>query len=1585
MQREFEVKTPSLAASTELLVMAPIKPGLVPTLDTVTYKTRVKTLLRTLHNGRQSQHEYRLLRAMSDAVERVGVIRSLRVNVVEGAREEDDKILLSVHFDGSYEAYVRTIWQKAARLLDLIFCNTVNYPTGWTHSFDDWNRWIRSVQVTTPFFYATPGITYPDQTYLLMLERRDRGGPGDALERTRIAVPSAEEIAWQITENQFDPTKQSQATGPSSKLPLREVIRQNLGALYGICGFADWYRPGTPDGDVLLAAAHELLPQLADIFAADPNLTLTLQVAGGAQLARPLAWFQMGLGAVPAARTPPRLPDRAPQPDPPGDVQGGILQPDDGVSDGLLCLLGFEDSAAAAGFLESFDAGRAAADGQALAADAVRGNFALTLNGLRACGMAESQLERWPLEFRQGMAARAGLLGDVRWNHPRRWVTPRLNWPRAADPGYNDSQDPALALESVHAVAQFRVCAADDQALAPKRLVEAVQARLLGLAGVSLLSVQWLRRQIRDGNIVDHFGYADGQSQPAYEPNPAATRTYSNQVQLGEVLVGHDNAADHADDLDVNQDPELRALMRNGSFLVVRKLRQNVAAFRKSVARAADQHGLDEVEIRARMAGRWPLDAGARAGGPLTEQGGGGINDFDYRGDPRGDQCPLGAHARRANPRDQVLPGDFPKQPPGGRPPRLVRCGMSYGPFEAESNDPKADRGLVFMAYNASPAQQFEVIQGWLAGGNSAGGYSGTACPLLGVPELGRERNFRFAADGATVHMPVDGSADLGIEPEPLVTLQWGLYAFAPSRSAQALLAALARKAGPAAGLPWSVDRGQALIERLRRVEAESGAAAGAQAWKAALEDPESLARFDSASLWAAVRELHGGVLRIPYGVLVGTPELVDAVLSDEARYSVSGYRQRLVNAGMGPIFLGRDAADPEYARLSKACNAAIEQVTVQDGFDAARAAAREVLDGYIDRAIQNAQAVDETEWEVSFDARDLVCATLATLCEQWFGIDDSTTGASMAAAALFARGGMDWSWRPGAPVRYPGHFTAASRATFQPEPTEAVLHIATEHGQALTGALLAFIQAKTPAAITAPISRPVLDDLWATRPQDAVHTIAGAMMGFLPTTEGELRRVLAEWTRDGTLLDLAARSGGPGALQAWPAARELIDGPLRRAMKFRPVPEQIWRTARVAHRLGAGPGPGVAVQAGDKLIVGQVSATQAQLAQGEPHDVFAVFGGRRPSDPAQAPAPTHACPGYKAAMGAMVGLLSAVLDHPLATPGPSPAAGVLYFSGQTGGELRQSKGKSIESVSAFRALDTVGQTEDLPGQGQVLMAFGDSWMRFQAAPKPGYDFMRALQDLGYDTSSFVAYAAQGALLNDMSKADPQDGKTIYGALRRAVAAKQALPLAVLLDGGGNDFTAGETHPLDCSKSGLHSPLDQSLCDKGTLPPIDGLALGRFLGNMTDCLGYIVRELAKASSGRVPVIVVAYDHPFPDGKPFGLLCPWLAPTFTRKHFDPPNKRQCDPAAATLMATFIDRLNDAYGTLIDALRKDEGIDVRLVRLTGVLASTAAFQQGGHQAVWYNELHPNVVGYTALAKYLHDQALQGLIAAAAQPTH
>ena len=1564
MHREVKVNTPSLSGGSELLVMAPIKPGFVPSLESVTYKTRVKTLLRLLHVARSSSHEYRLLRAVSDAVERVGVIHTLRVAVIEGENESEDKVLLSVNFDGAYEAYVRVIWQKASRLLDLIFCNTVGYPTGWDHSYDVWSRWLRSVQVETPFFYATPGVTYQDQNYLRMLELRDRGTATDTQLQTRIRVPTAEEIAWTIVAHQFDPVaRPADPTDPAKPatglFTVDETIRQSLQGLAGIYRLADLYRERTDDGVVLLRAARELLPELAEVLSgADPaGQSQALLDVAGQQLARPLEWFdRAGALPLPDVRKPPALGDLEPAFDR-SKVQGGIVREFDGVTDGCLCLVRFENMPAAAAFLR---AAMPTVDDAAVEPDKPLLNVAFTAHGLRACGLTDAQLDWFPIEFRSGMAARAGLLGDVRTNHPRRWELPLLNWPAAlAGP---DAEPPVgagrVALDDVHAVLQLRVQSSAGSASGAVALLATTLGSLLQpLTGVQALSLQWMQRLFDNGQVVDHFGFTDGQSQPRLERDPKALN-FPNQVQLGEVLVGFDNAADHESDLSVNQDPEIQSLMRGGSFLVVRKLRQNVAALDAAVQRVVDDDAarpagsrrLDAATVLAHMVGRWPANSpNGKAGAPLSNQLGSSLNDFDYLQDPDGQQCPLGAHMRRANPRDKPAP--FPTEVPGGRMPRIMRRSLPYGPAP-KTGSVDADRGLIFMAYGASLAEQFEVVQRWLAGGNSSRGYSGTSCPLLGVPESGRKRDYRFEFDTRTVHMHVDGSDDLGEASVPLVTLLWGLYAFAPSEDGRMFL--LRSAVQGTRNVPWSAADGLQRLARLRRVEAESGAATAAQAWKAALEDAEAVSQYDSASIWAAIRAHCGGVLRMPYGVLVASNSGVAEVLEDVAkRYTVAGYQRRLEHS-IGPIFLGMDKSDPEYARQSAACNAAIQAVSYQDGFEAGRTAARNALTPLRQHAIDvTAQVLHEDTWELSVDSRDIIESALAELCERWFGLLDDPQ------AGPFTRGGFDWHWTPGQPVYYPGHFTSVSRATFQPLPSDEVAAISAEHGKALAAAMLAFLQANH-TTITAPISRAVLNALWVTTPEAAARTITGAMMGILPTTEGVLRRLIVEWTSgDQTLLSLRAQMpvGGLGNMTV---AKNLLDLPLRQTMMLRPVPEQIWRKATVAHALGSDPATRVHVAPGDTIILGLVSATQGGLAHGG-RDVFPIFGGDRsmPGHP-----PTHACPGYEAAMGVMLGVCSALLDFEGELMS-SPAPGVLVYSGNV---ASAHEGDMSVYAMHFNAAAAASKGE--------LIGYGDSWIYNFAALALGYsEFQHELALLGFNTTSFRSFGIPTRRLAQMLDDDPTDGNTVYGSLRGRVAnyasdpTGHPLPVAILLSGGGNDVKDG----LDCAYGkcalqGKGSPLDGMLNPYGAADPVDAVLLKDFLNQLTAKLTVILQRLcaavtdSKTDKQLVPVVVHAYDHPFPDGVPSRpLACAPLQPTFLRKSYP---KGDVAPGHAA-MRVLIDGLNDAYEDAVEQLAK-KGARVHFVRLAGTLEKADPATLG--HALWANELHPNRQGFACLAQVL-----------------
>ena len=142
MRRDLIIKSGNLAGTSDFRVVAPIKKGLVPSLDTMTYKTRVKLVLRGLHAGRAGGFEYELARILSDAVERVGVIHSVGIAVLE----PEDNVLLTATFDGAWQSYVRVIWQKVSRLLDLVFCNTEDYVLGYENSYEEWGAWLKRSQ-----------------------------------------------------------------------------------------------------------------------------------------------------------------------------------------------------------------------------------------------------------------------------------------------------------------------------------------------------------------------------------------------------------------------------------------------------------------------------------------------------------------------------------------------------------------------------------------------------------------------------------------------------------------------------------------------------------------------------------------------------------------------------------------------------------------------------------------------------------------------------------------------------------------------------------------------------------------------------------------------------------------------------------------------------------------------------------------------------------------------------------------------------------------------------------------------------------------------------------------------------------------------------------------------------------------------------------------------------------------------------------------------------------------------------------------------------------------------------------------------
>ncbi len=119
---------------------------------------------------------------------------------------------------------------------------------------------------------------------------------------------------------------------------------------------------------------------------------------------------------------------------------------------------------------------------------------AFTWNGLSALGVDDASLATFPEEFKQGMVARAQMLGDTGESHPDHWVG-------------------QLASPNLHAIAIL--FARDD---AEKTRAQSEHEKLVALCeGVEVLSSLDLNATPPFDHAHDHFGFRDRLSQPAIE------------------------------------------------------------------------------------------------------------------------------------------------------------------------------------------------------------------------------------------------------------------------------------------------------------------------------------------------------------------------------------------------------------------------------------------------------------------------------------------------------------------------------------------------------------------------------------------------------------------------------------------------------------------------------------------------------------------------------------------------------------------------------------------------------------------------------------------------------------------------------------------------------------------------------------------------------------------------------------------------------------------------------------------------------------------------------------------------------------
>lgn len=375
--------------------------------------------------------------------------------------------------------------------------------------------------------------------------------------------------------------------------------------------------------------------------------------------------------------------------------------------------------------------------------------LAFTWTGLRALGVDEESLATFPDEFREGMAARAGILGDTGTSAPEHWVG-------------------GLAGNDVHAIAILFSRNEEQNALS----LEAHDKLLARTEGVRSLSYLDLNASPPFNYAHDHFGFRDRLSQPVMkgsgeEPTPGS----GDPLAPGEFILGYPDENGPVANL-----PQPEILSRNGSFMAYRRLQEHVGTFREYLSDHAETPEEQEL-LAAKFMGRW------RSGAPLVlapehddpELGADPMrnNDFNYKEmDPHGYACPLGSHARRLNPRDTA---HYMNRR------RMIRRGATYGPALPDgAPDDGVERGIAAFIICADLVRQFEFAQNvWIND--------------RAFHELGNE------------HDPIagtqDGTLDFTVPKRPIrkvhkglpafTTLTGGAYFFLPGMSAMRYLAAL--------------------------------------------------------------------------------------------------------------------------------------------------------------------------------------------------------------------------------------------------------------------------------------------------------------------------------------------------------------------------------------------------------------------------------------------------------------------------------------------------------------------------------------------------------------------------------------------------------------------------------------------------------------------------------------------------------------------------------------------------------------------------------------------------------------------------
>jgi len=264
---------------------------------------------------------------------------------------------------------------------------------------------------------------------------------------------------------------------------------------------------------------------------------------------------------------------------------------------------------------------------------------------------------------------------------------------------------------------------------------------------------------------IEHFGFQDGVSQPIMikqDLDAELAARGGTQYNPGAPL-----------SLAFTEDPG----GGYGSFMVFRKLEQDVQAFWDGIDALAGQLGVSSAAAGALAVGRFENGLPTVPAPPVHD--GAEHNDFHFAADPDGRRCPFHAHIRKTNPRGDLA--EHINVQLGGleRARRIVRRGITYGdraPLPAEGSGTPPDRptggvGLLFMCFQSN-LDQFVIQQEGSDGDNFV------------RPGVGPDPVIGQSTNGTAQTWPSTGTTTFGLV--NVVTMLGGEYFFAPSMASLA-------------------------------------------------------------------------------------------------------------------------------------------------------------------------------------------------------------------------------------------------------------------------------------------------------------------------------------------------------------------------------------------------------------------------------------------------------------------------------------------------------------------------------------------------------------------------------------------------------------------------------------------------------------------------------------------------------------------------------------------------------------------------------------------------------------------------------